>query len=108
VAENRRGGCLGDGDKCAGLGCGRTRRTSRGVRKKFRPAGGGSILTGSGGRGRRGGRRVEAEREREGGLAWRGAAWHWHGNGPAAARVGGVLPRDRGERRGRRDVGRRG
>jgi hypothetical protein len=36
------------------------------MRKKFWPAGGGSVLTGSGGEGaQRGGRRMEAERERE-------------------------------------------
>jgi hypothetical protein len=49
------------------LGHGRTRRTTCGGRK-IQPAGGGSVLKGSGGEGaRRGGRRVEAEREREGG-----------------------------------------
>jgi hypothetical protein len=32
--ENQRGGRLGDGDECSVLGRGRTRRTTRGVRKK--------------------------------------------------------------------------
>jgi hypothetical protein len=51
MAENWRGGCLGNGDECAALGHGWTRRMVRGVRKIFWPAGGGSILTGSGGEG---------------------------------------------------------
>jgi hypothetical protein len=55
---------------------------------------------------------VEAERERErvreGGLAWRGAAWRRRGNGSATVRAGHALPRDSGERRGRCDAGRRG
>jgi hypothetical protein len=34
VVENQRGGRLGDGDECSVLGRGRTRRTTRGVRKK--------------------------------------------------------------------------
>jgi hypothetical protein len=42
------------------------------AREKIRPAGDGSVLKGAAGRGaQRGGRRVEAEREREGG-PWRG------------------------------------
>jgi hypothetical protein len=40
---------------------------------------------------------AERERERESGVAWRGVEQR-----------GGALPRDSGERRGRRDVGRRG
>jgi hypothetical protein len=66
-------------------------RDERRAGEKFsRPAGGGSVLTGSGGEAaRRGGRRVEAERERERG----------RGRGPW---------RDSGERRGRRDADRRG
>jgi hypothetical protein len=82
----------------------------RGVRKIFGPAGGGFVLTGSCGEGRRGGRRVEADRERErvrgGPWARRGvaAAWYRRGSDLAAARAGVALPRDSGGRRGRRDA----
>jgi hypothetical protein len=48
---------------------------------------------------------AERERERERGV---GLVWRRRGSGPAAARAGGALPRDSGERRGRRDAGRRG
>jgi hypothetical protein len=57
------------------------------MRKKFWPAGGGSVLTGSGGEGaQRGGRRMEAEREREGevGGPWR--VVEQRASGAAAAR----------------------
>jgi hypothetical protein len=56
-------------------------------------------------------REREREREREGGpsMAWSSAAaWHQRGSGPAAVRTGDTLPRDSGERWGRRDAGRRG
>jgi hypothetical protein len=53
------------GDECAALGRGRTRRMAHGG-ENFRPVGGGFILLGAVGRGARiGGRRVEAEWERE-------------------------------------------
>jgi hypothetical protein len=81
-------------------------------RRKIRPAGGGSVLTLSGGEGAwRGGCRVEAERKREResegalGAAWSSAAvCHRRGSGPAVARVGGAFPRDGGGRQGRRDA----
>jgi hypothetical protein len=78
------------GDECVALGRGRTRRTAC-AGENFRPAGGGSVLRGAAGRGaRRGGRRVDAEREREGGLgvAWSStAAWRRHGSGPTTMRA---------------------
>jgi hypothetical protein len=85
---------------------------ARGVRKNLRPAGGGSVLTESGGEGGpEGGRRVETERkrerEREGalGAAWSSAAaCRRRGSGSAAVRAGGALPRDSGGWRGRRDA----
>jgi hypothetical protein len=47
--------------------------------------------------------------ERGAGVAWSSAAaWRRRGSGPAATRVGGALPHNSGERRGRRDAGRRG
>jgi hypothetical protein len=58
------------------------------AREKIRPAGGGSVLKGAAGRGaQRGGRRVEAEWEREGGP--------WRGEDSAAAqrRVAAARPR---------------
>jgi hypothetical protein len=54
---------------------------------------------------RRGGHRVEAERERGGPGA---VAWRRCHSGPTVALAGGALPRDSLERRGRRDAGRRG
>jgi hypothetical protein len=97
VAENRRSGCLGDGDEGSALGRARTRRTTRGVRKIF----------GWRAAARRGGCRVEAEqkreREREGalGAVWSStAACRRRGSGPATARAG----RDSGGRQGRRDA----
>jgi hypothetical protein len=81
VAENQRGGCLGDGNEGAMLGRGRARQTARGGRK--RSVGGRWLgFKGSGGEGRRGGRHVEAEREREReiegaiGVAWSSAVAH--------------------------------
>jgi hypothetical protein len=57
------------GDECAVLGRGRGR--------KIRPVGGDFVLKGSGGEGgRRGGRRVEAERERERGGPGHGVEQH--------------------------------
>jgi hypothetical protein len=77
---------------------------------------GGSILKGSGGEGGpkgwapRGGGVGERERERGGpSMVWSSTTvWHRCGSGPTASRAGGALPRDSGERRGRRDAGRRG
>jgi hypothetical protein len=98
------------GEVCAVLGRGRTRRMAR-EGEKDRPAAGGYVLRGAAGRG-------GSERwaplgggvgEREGGgVVWSSAAaWHrcGSGSGPAAACAGGVLPRDSGERQGRRDAG---
>jgi hypothetical protein len=77
----------GGGEMAAGVASKRDEKHGAGG-GGIRPAAGGStLLKGSGG---------EAERERDGGLAWRGV------------RAGGALPRDSGERRGRRDAGRRG
>jgi hypothetical protein len=75
--------------------------------EKDQMAASGSVLRGAAGSGAwMGGRRVLAERkrerEREGALG--AVACRWCGSGPAAARVGGALPRDSGERRGRRDA----
>jgi hypothetical protein len=71
VVENQRGGRLGDGDERAALGRGRTRRTARGVRKKFWPAGGGSVLTRSGGE-----EGPEGWTPHGGGAGERGGPWH--------------------------------
>jgi hypothetical protein len=79
--------------------------------RKNRSASGNSVLKGSGGEGAG---RVGAAWRWSGRERGRGGAWarcrtsRWRGSGPTAVRAGGVLPRDSGGRRGRRDAGRGG
>jgi hypothetical protein len=80
VVENQRGGRLGDGGRVCGARAW-TDETNDVRGENFWPAGGGSVLKGSGGEGRRGGAPRgggAGERERGGPWARCGAAW-WRG-----------------------------
>jgi hypothetical protein len=110
VLENRQGGRLGDGDECAALGHGWTRRTTHRGEKILvdgrRLCSKGNDGEGAEGWVPRGGGSGEREGEMGAlGMTWSSAAvWHRRGSGPAAAHAGVALPRDSGGRRGQRDA----